>query len=86
MQEMQACSLSLEAPLEEETTIHCSIVAWETNAQGGLVGYSPWGHKELPNNNNERKENMINITLLYAVYESTEKILHGLIGLPFLSV
>ena len=24
-----------------------SILAWEIQGQRGLVGYSPWGHKEL---------------------------------------
>ena len=33
--------------MEKEITIHSSILAWEPHGQRNLVGYSPWGHKEL---------------------------------------
>ena len=26
---------------------HSSILAWKSHGQKSLVGYSPWGHKEL---------------------------------------
>ena len=28
-------------------TIPSSILAWKSHGQKNLVGYSPWGHKEL---------------------------------------
>ena len=40
--------LGQEDPLEEEMATHSSILAWEkSHGQRGLVGYSPWGRKEL---------------------------------------
>ena len=33
--------------LDEEMATHSSVLAWEISLQGTLVGYSPWGHKEL---------------------------------------
>ena len=33
--------------LEKEMATHSSILAWEIHGQRSLVGYSPWGHKEL---------------------------------------
>ena len=40
-------SLGQEDPLEKEMAIHSSILAGESHGQRRLVGYSPWGHKEL---------------------------------------
>ena len=40
-------SLGQEDPLEEDMAIHTSILAWEIHGQRSLVGYSPWGRKEL---------------------------------------
>ena len=44
-------SLGWEDPLEEGMAAHSSILAWRvpwTEEPGGLlVGYSPWGFKEL---------------------------------------
>ena len=31
----------------EEMTTRSSILAWRIHGQRSLVGYSPWGHKEL---------------------------------------
>jgi len=49
---MRVRSLDQEDPLERAT--HCSILSWEipwteelSSVHHGLVGYSPWGHKEL---------------------------------------
>ena len=36
-----------EDPLEEDMTIHTTVLAWEIHGQKSLVGYSPWGCKEL---------------------------------------
>ena len=40
--------LGQENLLEEEMATHSSILAWKkSHRQRSLVGYSPWGHKEL---------------------------------------
>ena len=44
MQEMRETRVQL---LEKEMATHFSIIAWEKYGQRNLVGYSPWGHKEL---------------------------------------
>ena len=36
-----------EDPLEEDMTIHTTVLAREIHGQKSLVGYSPWGCKEL---------------------------------------
>ena len=40
-------SLDDEDSLEEEMETHSSILAGKSHGQRNLVGYSPWGHKEL---------------------------------------
>ena len=41
-------SLCWEDPLEEGMATHSSILAWRIpQGQRNLVGYSPWGQKEL---------------------------------------
>ena len=47
MQEMRVQSLGREDPLEEDMETHSSILAWGIHVQRSLVGYSPWGCKEL---------------------------------------
>ena len=47
MQEIWVQSLGQEIPLEQEMATHSSILAWEFHGQKSLVGYSPWGPKEL---------------------------------------
>ena len=39
-------SLGQGDPLEKEMATQFSILAWKSNEQRSLVGYSPWGHKE----------------------------------------
>ena len=39
--------LGQEDPLEEGMATHSSILAWRIHGQRRLVGYSPWGCKEL---------------------------------------
>ena len=46
VQETWVQSLSWEDPLEKEIATHSSIFVWKMRGQGGLVGYSPRGHKE----------------------------------------
>ena len=40
-------SLGLEDPLEKEMATHSSILAFKIPWRRNLVGYSPWGRKEL---------------------------------------
>ena len=47
VQETQVWSLGQEDPLEREMATHSSILTWEIPGQRSLVGYSPWGHREL---------------------------------------
>ena len=44
--ETQVRSLDWEDPLEKETAIHCSTLAWKIPQTEELVGYSLWGRKE----------------------------------------
>ena len=46
MQETWAQSLGQE-DLEKEMATHGSILTWKSHGQRSLVGYSPWGHREL---------------------------------------
>ena len=46
IQKTQFLSLGWEDSLEEEMTIHFSILAWRTPWTEEPVGYSPWGRKE----------------------------------------
>ena len=47
MQETWVCSLGWEDPLEKAVAAYTSILPGESRGQRSLVGYSPWGHKEL---------------------------------------
>jgi len=46
VQEIWVQSLGHKDPKEKEIATHSSILAWEI-PQRSLVGYSPWGHKDL---------------------------------------
>ena len=46
-EEQRASSLGWEEPLKEEMETYSSILAWRIHGQRSLVGYSPWGGKEL---------------------------------------
>ena len=46
MQEAQVWSLGQEDPLEKEIETHSTILG-KSHGQQSLVGYNPWGHKEL---------------------------------------
>ena len=45
--ETQVPPLGQEDPLKKGTAPHSSVLAWRIPWKGSLVGYSPWGHKEL---------------------------------------
>ena len=47
MPETWVPSLGPENPLENEMATHSSILAWKIHGWRNLVGYSPWGCKEL---------------------------------------
>ena len=47
IQEMLVWSLGGEGPLEKEMATHWSVLPEKLHGQRHLVGYSPWGHKEL---------------------------------------
>ena len=47
MQETRVQSLGWEDPLEKEMATHSSTLAWRIHGWRSLVGYSPWGRKEL---------------------------------------
>ena len=50
MQEVQETwiqSLGQADPLEEEMATHSVFLPEESHGQRRLVGYGPWGHKEL---------------------------------------
>ena len=47
MQVIWVRSLVGEDPLEKEMPTHSSILAWRIHEQRCLVGYTPWGNKEL---------------------------------------
>ena len=40
-------SLVEEYPLEKEMVTHSSVLAWKSQGQRSLAGYSPWGHKRV---------------------------------------
>ena len=47
MQETLVWSLGREDPLEKEMATHSSTLAWRIPWMEELVGYSPWGRKDL---------------------------------------
>ena len=47
MKETWVQSLGWEDPLEEGTATHSSILIWRIPMDRSLVGYSPWGCKDL---------------------------------------
>ena len=47
MQKIWVRSLGQEDALEEGMATHFSVLAWRIPWTEGLVGYHPWGHKEL---------------------------------------
>ena len=47
MQETWVQTLGQKDPLEKEMAPIPVFLPGEFHGQGGLVGYSPWGHKEL---------------------------------------
>ena len=47
MQDTWVRPLGQEDPLEEEMATHSSMIVVKSHGQSSLVGYSPWGRKEL---------------------------------------
>ena len=61
-------SLGQEDPLEEEMATHSSILAWEIPQQTSLVGYSPWGCKELDSTQHTRRAGCRYVVLFPSFY------------------
>ena len=61
MQEPQIQSLNQEDPLEKETATHTSIVAWKSQGQSSLAGYSPWSHKRVGHDLGNTQQNTVNL-------------------------
>ena len=47
VQETQVQSLGQEDPMEKGMATHSVFLPGKLHGQRSLVGYSPWGHKEL---------------------------------------
>ena len=47
MQETRVQSLGWEVPLEKEMATHSVFFLGEFHGHRNLMGYNPWGHKEL---------------------------------------
>ena len=60
MQEIQVQSLGQEDPLEKEVQSTSMFLPGKSHGQRSLVGYSPWGPKEL--DTTERFQFTYNIT------------------------
>ena len=58
MRETPVRFLVREDPLEKEMAIHSSTLPEKSHRRRSLIGYSPWGHKEL-----DTTERLHNITL-----------------------
>ena len=56
MQEMRVQSLGYKDPLEKEMATHSSILPRKSHGQRSLVGYSPWGCKELDTTENKHTQ------------------------------
>ena len=47
MQDTWVRSLDQEGPLEKKMATYFIFLAWRIHGHSSLVGYSPWGYKEL---------------------------------------
>ena len=65
MQEMQVWSLGWEDLLEKEMATHSSILPGKSHGQKSLVGYSPWGCKELDMTEKAHNDCVEEVDLLY---------------------
>ena len=72
MRETWVRSLGWKDPLEKKMATHSSILAWEIPRTEGLVGYSPWGHKE-----SDMTEQLSLFTIVIAVLQ-IKKMRHGM--------
>ena len=70
MHETRVRSLGQEDPLEEGMATHSTVLLpGRFYGQGSLVGYTPWGHKEL---DKIEQLNTHNENLLYSSGNSTD--------------
>ena len=64
MQETRDLSPGWEDPLEKEMATHFSTLAWKSQAQRSLVGYSPRGPKSQMRLLNRKNNSVSNATRL----------------------
>ena len=67
MQVTQVWFRGWEDLLEKGLATHSSILAWKIPQTEGLVGYSPWGHKELDTTKQQQEQQWI--YLGYRIYK-----------------
>ena len=67
MQEMRVQSLGQKDSLEKGMASHSSILAWRISGERNLVGYSPWGCKELDTTEQLSKNNHSLISIYYTL-------------------
>ena len=67
VQETGVPSLSQEDPLEKEMATHSSTLAWRIPWERSLVGYSPWGCKELDTTERLHSLMFFSIMLYYRI-------------------
>ena len=67
MQKAWVPSLSQEDPLEKEMATHSSMLAWRIPWERSLVGYSPWGCKELDTTERLHSLMFFSIMLYYRI-------------------
>ena len=51
MEEMQGLTLGQDDPLEKGLATHSVFLPGEFHGQRSLIGYSPWGFKEMDTTN-----------------------------------
>ena len=68
-QEMRVQSLDQEDPLEEDMATHSSILPEKSNGQGGPVGYSPEGSKELDTTEAAKHTHTWDLTCQFVFHE-----------------
>ena len=72
MRETWVRSLGWKDPLEKKMATHSSMLVWEIPRTEGLVGYSPWGHRE-----SDMTERLSLFTIIIAILQ-IKKMRHGM--------
>ena len=69
---MQVQSLSGVDPWEKRMATHSSILACKIHGHRNLVGYNPWGHKELDTTEHTHTQEAQEDQSLLLIHRSTE--------------